>query len=198
MATLTKAGKADIATASFEHIQVFWSTFVIGDANGISYVPSEEQTSIVHEVYRGEISGYQVIDEVTGLFEIVLPADVGSFMVREIGILNEDNELVAVDCFAQNEAQPKIKHDVSSTARYNDLVIKFHVHIDNANAVKVMVDPYAAVASRGYVDEQMKRFKESEDEDIDRIFEMASSDPGGYPEDWEEATFDDIDAFFTI
>lgn len=171
MAILTRAGEADIATASFEHIQTNWSTFVIGDGNGISYVPDKNQTSLVHEVYRGEVSYYKAIDEVTGSFDLVLPADVGGFEIREVGLLNDDEELVAIDCCGQNEAEPKIKHDASSSSRYNDVVIHFHVHIDGTDSVKVMVDPYSAVASRGYVDDQIKRFTEAEDTDIDAIFE---------------------------
>ena len=201
MAIITKAGQADIATASFEHIQVSWNRFVIGDGNGVSYVPDEDQKALVNQVYEGQVSGYTATDEITGFFEIVLPADVGGFMIREIGILNEDGELVAVDCMAQDEAQPKVKFNGESASRYNDFVIRVGVHIDNADIVKVQVDPYTAVASRGYVDERLTSFRgefnETTEPEIEEIFEMAGGSGGSsYPEDWEEATESDIDALF--
>lgn len=201
MAIVTKQGQADIATATFEQLDIRWTKFVIGDGNGTSYVPREEQTALVHQVYEGDINSYQATDEITGYFDLILPANVGGFMIREIGLLNQDGDLVAVDCLPQDEAQPKVKFDSANASRYNDMIIHFGVHIDDAENVKVQVDPNSAVASRAYVDEQIKNIKlnaqELEDEDIERIFDMAGSgSPGEYPSDWVEATTSDIDALF--
>lgn len=200
MAIVTKQGQADIATATFEQLDVKWNKFVIGDGNGISYVPREEQTALVNQVYEGDIESYRATDPITGVFDLVLPANVGGFMIREIGLLNQDGQLVAVDCLPQDEAQPKVKFDSESASRFNDFMIHFCVHIDDAENVRVMVDPNSAVASRDYVDEQIKDLKlsmeEIENDEIDTIFEVVGSSPGGYPEDWEEATTDDIDSLF--
>lgn len=197
MATIvTKAGRADIATASFEHIQVNWNKYVIGDGNGVSYTPDENRTALVNEVHRGEVAGYIKTDEVTGYFEIVIPADVGGFVIREIGLLNEYDELVALDCLEDTSVITKPRFS-SESGQAHDVVIRFGVHIDNADMVRVTIDPYTAVASRGYVDEQLARFNEVDNDDVDRIFEFTGSgSPGGYPEDWEEATEEDIDALF--
>lgn len=200
MAIVTRQGQADIATATFEQLDIRWTKFVIGDGNGISYAPRDDQTELVNQVYEGDIESYHATDPITGVFDLVLPANVGGFMIREVGLLNQDGDLVAVDCLPQDEAQPKVKFDSENSSRFNDMIIHFAVHIDDAENVKIMVDPNSAIASRDYVDEQIKNLKldmnEVENDDVDRIFEMTASEPGGYPDDWEEATEDDIDAFF--
>lgn len=201
MAIVTTQGQSDIATATFEQLDIRWTKFVIGDGNGVSYVPREDQTALVNQVYEGDVESYHATDPITGVFDLVLPANVGGFMIREVGLLNQDGDLVAVDCLPQNEAQPKVKFDSGSSSRFNDMIIHFCVHIDDAENVRIMVDPNSAVASRDYVDEQIKNVKidllEIEDSEIDEIFDMAGTvSPGGYPEDWEEATTDDIDSLF--
>lgn len=203
MAIITTQGQSDIATATFEQLDIRWTKFVIGDGNGVSYIPREDQTSLINQVYEGNIESYHATDPITGVFDLVLPANVGGFMIREVGLLNQDGDLVAVDCLPQDEAQPKVAFDSATSSRFNDMIIHFGVHIDDAENVRVMVDPNSAVASRDYVDEQIKNVKidmqECDNDDIDRIFETAGSGSGGspgYPEDWEEATEDDIDAFF--
>lgn len=201
MAIVTKQGQADIATATFEQLDIKWTKFVIGDGNGVSYVPREDQTALVNQVYEGEVESYHATDSITGVFDLVLPANVGGFMIREVGLINQDGDLVAVDCLPQDEAQPKVKFDSETSSRFNDMIIHFGVHIDDAENVKVLVDPNSAIASRDYVDEQINNLKidlsEVDNDDVDRIFEMAgSSSSPGYPEDWEEATTDDIDSLF--
>lgn len=199
MAIVTRQGQADIATATFEQIDIRWTRFVIGDGNGISYVPREDQTQLVHQVYEGEIESYHATDPITGVFDLVLPANVGGFMVREVGLLNQDGDLVALDCLPQDEAQPKVKFDSENSSRFNDMIIHFGVHIDDAENVKIMVDPNSVVASREYVDEQIKNVKidltELEDSEVEEIFEMTGSG-SAYPADWVEATTSDIDNLF--
>ena len=49
---VTKIGQAKIANAISFGTRVIFSTMKIGDSNGQYYEPTEDQTSLVHEVYE--------------------------------------------------------------------------------------------------------------------------------------------------
>ncbi|WP_227317434.1 phage tail protein [Cedecea davisae] len=72
--------------------------FAIGDGNGLAVTPDPTLTTLVHEVYRGYIAGKSVSKEQPSqvTIQLVLPANVGGFTVREIGILTDAGELYAV------------------------------------------------------------------------------------------------------
>lgn len=53
---LTAAGKAKIASALAEQKQIRLQTMVVGDGNGKYIEPTESQTKVVHEVWRGQLN----------------------------------------------------------------------------------------------------------------------------------------------
>lgn len=95
---LTNRGKALEAESAASGKPVILKDFVIGDGNGQAVTPDPANTTLVHEVYRGAISSLAVSPEQDNQFiaQLVLPADIGGFTVREVGLLTASGELYAV------------------------------------------------------------------------------------------------------
>lgn len=98
---ITDRGKELEAEALASGRRIVLTHFVVGDSNGKDLRPDPSQTRLINETYRGEIAGMEVSPEQSTqlMAKIVLPADVGGFTVREVGLLTDAGELYAVaDC----------------------------------------------------------------------------------------------------
>ncbi|MGX5101086.1 phage tail protein [Enterobacter cloacae] len=95
---LTNRGKELEAQSSATGKPVIIKDFVVGDGNGQAVKPDPALTTLVHEVYRAAISALQVSPDQANQFiaQLVLPAGVGGFVVREVGLLTDAGELYAV------------------------------------------------------------------------------------------------------
>lgn len=82
---MTTQGRAQLA-AAVANAQSFPSAKIaVGDGNGATYVPNEAQVGLVHEVWRGNATVARTDDRV--IFQAVVPAEVGGFTAREVGVL---------------------------------------------------------------------------------------------------------------
>lgn len=95
---LTNRGKELEAASSANGTPVVIKDFVIGDGNGKAATPSPSQTALIREVYRHAISRLDVSQEQSNQWvaHLVVPADVGGFTIREVGLLTDTGELYAV------------------------------------------------------------------------------------------------------
>ena len=95
---LTNRGKELEAASSASGTPVIIKDFVIGDGNGMAAAPDPAQTALVREVYRHAISKLNVSQEQPNQWvaHLVVPADVGGFTIREVGLLTDAGELYAV------------------------------------------------------------------------------------------------------
>ncbi|MEG5911962.1 phage tail protein [Enterobacter bugandensis] len=95
---LTNRGKELEAQSSATGKPVIIKDFVVGDGNGQPVTPDPAFTALIHEVYRSGISAMQVSPDQANQFiaQLVLPPDVGGFVVREVGLLTDAGELYAV------------------------------------------------------------------------------------------------------
>lgn len=95
---LTNRGKELEAASSANGTPVVIKDFVIGDGNGVAATPNPSQTALVREVYRQAIAKLDVSHEQSNqwIAHLVVPADVGGFTIREVGLLTDAGELYAV------------------------------------------------------------------------------------------------------
>jgi len=95
---LTNRGKELEAASSANGTPVVIKDFVIGDGNGKAATPTPSQTALIREVYRHAISRLDVSKEQSNQWvaHLVVPADVGGFTIREVGLLTDAGELYAV------------------------------------------------------------------------------------------------------
>ncbi|QHB17876.1 phage tail-collar fiber domain-containing protein [Mannheimia pernigra] len=70
----------------------------VGDGNGRAVTPDSSRTALVREVYRANINSIKldVRNNKQVIFELTIPEDVGGFYIREMGIFDHNEKLVAI------------------------------------------------------------------------------------------------------
>lgn len=71
---------------------------LIGDGGGADPVPSPTQTKLVNQVYRAQLNQLRVspTDSNVLIAELVLPADIGGWWMRELALEDKDGVFSAV------------------------------------------------------------------------------------------------------
>lgn len=109
-------------------------------------------TSLVHEVWRGNIADVSVDSQSPNLINIyaVIPASAGPFTIREMAAYTDDGKMIAVaNC-------PDIDKVAADSGAIFDVSVGMQILLDNTGTLNVMVDPTVAIASKKYVDDKFK------------------------------------------
>ncbi|WP_165478170.1 phage tail protein, partial [Clostridioides difficile] len=95
---LTDIGKAKIANASIIGEKVDFARIQLGDGGGNEYNPTEEQTVLKNVVWEGKVGNVKTDESMTNclILESLIPASAGGFVVREIGYLDTEGNLLAI------------------------------------------------------------------------------------------------------
>ena len=107
---ITDVGKAKIANASVTGNKVGFVKIQLGDGGGSEYTPTESQTALKNVVWEGNI-GNTTTDETAPnciILESLIPSSVGGFMIREIGYLDDENNLIAISKYKELKIDPTI------------------------------------------------------------------------------------------
>lgn len=144
---LTKVGQAKIANAIVYGKRLQITQFALGDGGGASYDPNESQTALKHEVYRANVGNVVVSDETINMLEVnmAVPADVGGWIVREMGIYDAEDNLIAI---SKTPDDPKPGAD-SGAAK--DVIYRLFIVVSNMDAVEIKIDPTVTVATKAEV-----------------------------------------------
>ena len=148
---VTKTGLAKITNAQLTSEKLDLATIVVGDGNGAYYNPTSDATAVKKEVWRGAI-GSIAVDENNAnwiIVETVVPATVGGFTVREIGLLDVAGDLIAIGKY------PETYKPVLADGSSKDLYIRMIIEVANTSVVTLKVDPTIVIASRKYVDDKV-------------------------------------------
>ena len=126
---ITKKGFKLITEAIANETKINLEYIADGDSNGAYYEPNEEQTTLVNEKYRARIS------EVTELVaKAQIPNDVGGFYIREIGVLDNQNNLILI------AKQPETYKPIISQGSAKELWIKVIIQAINSEVLELKVD----------------------------------------------------------
>ncbi|MCC0642109.1 MULTISPECIES: phage tail protein [unclassified Clostridioides] len=140
---LTKVGKASIANATALGNKVDLVKLQLGDGAGTEYNPTEEQTTLKKVVWEGSVNNVKVDEENPNwiVIETVIPGSVGGFMIREVGIFDSLNQLIAVSKY------PETYKPTADSGSVKDLVIKIILVVSNTSSVNLKVDPTVILAT---------------------------------------------------
>lgn len=147
-ATLTNVGAAKQANADALGIPWKITQMAIGDANGADPVPDVKQTKLINEVRRAPLNQLKIDPANASVIiaEQVIPADVGGFWIREIGLYDADGDFVAVANCAPS-FKPLLVQGSGRTQ-----VVRLNIIVSNAGSVELKVDSSVVLATRAYVD----------------------------------------------
>jgi len=158
--TLTKTGKAMFANSPVLGTPVSFSTLAVGDGNG-SYAGLElaemlQRTTLINEVWRGSINHISVHETNSNwlVVEVFIPSDVGDFDIREVGVFDPDNNLIAIGKYPLTY-KPKITQGASK-----DLYIKMILEVTDTALVTLKVDPTLVLATRQHVADELAAYPE--------------------------------------
>jgi phage-related tail fiber protein len=153
---LTTVGKAKIANAVALGNTVDLKKIAVGDGNGNAVTPQESMTGLTHQVWEADLNSLSV-DASNSNWVVAtgyIPADVGDFTVREVGIFDADGDMIAIGNYPDTY-KPKLD---SGSAK--DLYLKVILEVSNTSAVTLKVDPAVVLASQDYVNTQCDEMDE--------------------------------------
>jgi len=145
---LTLLGMAEEVSAKVAGSPLLLTNMAVGDGNGNYYEPSAGQTALVNEKYRAGINSLTAEPDNPGwvVAEMVIPATIGGWWVREVGIFSSTGNLYAVG------KMPATYKPLFSEGAGKDLVIRIIFETSNAEVVTLMADPSVVLVSKAYVD----------------------------------------------
>lgn len=148
LAILTNVGVAKQANADVLGISWKITQMGVGDANGTEPQPSAAQTALINERRRAPLNQLKVDPVNAGIIiaEQVIPEDVGGWWIREIGLYDADNDLVAVANCAPS-FKPLLAQGSGRTQ-----VVRMNLIVSSSSNVELKIDPSVVLATRAYVD----------------------------------------------
>lgn len=148
MAILTNVGAAKLANANALGIPWNLTALGVGDANGTDPIPSATQTKLINEQRRAPLNQLRVdpVNAAVIIAEQVIPADIGGWWIREIGLYDSDGDLVAV-----SNCAPSFKPALDQGSGRTQIVRMNFIVSSIANIV-LKIDPAVVLATREYVD----------------------------------------------
>ncbi|EEG8504396.1 phage tail protein [Salmonella enterica subsp. enterica serovar 4,[5],12:i:-] len=154
---LTDRGMAKIASALADKKQLHLQKMAVGDGGGQYYEPIASQTKLRHEVWRGEMNTLTVAPNNPNwlIAELVLPEDVGGWYVREVGVFDDEGELIAIGKFPESY-KPLLPGGCGK-----QVCIRLIMEVSNTTAVTLTVDPSIVLATRDYVDTRLDEHEHS-------------------------------------
>ena len=156
----TNIGKAAIANASTLGTKVNFTHFALGDGNGSYYNPTETQTELINEVWRGQIGSITVDKENPNwiVLETIIPASIGGFMIREAGVFDVDGNLLAVGKY------PETYKPVVADGSAKDLCVRMTLEVANTSVVNLKIDPTIILATKKDIDVLSNRITKNEND----------------------------------
>ncbi|MFB1120803.1 phage tail protein [Dickeya dadantii] len=147
-ALLTQVGVARLANAIALGKQLEITQMGVGDAGGTLPTPDAAQTKLINEKRRAPLNSLS-IDPVNAnqiIAEQVIPDNEGGFWLREIGLYDADDNLVAVaNC--PETYKPQMQEGSSRVQ-----TVRMILAVGQTDAVSLKIDPAVVLASRQYVD----------------------------------------------
>ncbi len=146
-AIITTAGAAKIAAASAGGTQLKIVSMAVGDGNGTLPTPNPAQTKLVNEKYRAVLNGLTIDKALKNhiLAEMIIPANVGGFWLREMGLYDEAGTLIAVSNMAESY-KPKLEEGSGRTQTLRMILI-----VSSTEAIQVIAGGDTVLATKDYV-----------------------------------------------
>lgn len=188
-ALLTNLGAAKLANATALGTQLSLTQMALGDGGGVLPTPDPAQTKLIGEKRRAALNSLSVDPENTNqiIAEQIIPEDQGGFWIREIGLFDQDNTLIAIaNC--PETYKPQLQEGSGRTQTVRMILV-----VNSTEAVTLKIDPSVVLATRKYVDDKVIEVKGYADDLMAKHVAAANPHPQydlpvGIPLPWPTAT----------
>lgn len=156
-AIVTTAGAAKIAAASAGGKQLKITHMAVGDGNGTLPTPNPEQIKLVNEKYRATLNTLTVDRTIDNhiIAELIIPANVGGFWLREMGLYDENGALIAVSNMAESY-KPQLNEGSGRTQTLRMVLI-----VSSTEAIQIIAGGDTVLATRDFVDDAIKEHEKT-------------------------------------
>ncbi|EMQ6133614.1 phage tail protein [Salmonella enterica] len=129
----------------------------VGDGGGNPTNPDTTSTALVNEVWRAAVNSVSVDKTHSNIIivELLIPAEVGGFWVREAGIYDEFNKLVAI-CSLPASEKPLLEQG-SGRAQ----TVRMTLIVSDTSIVNITIDSTTIMATNEYVDNSLEEHEKS-------------------------------------
>ncbi|HBH2471073.1 TPA: phage tail protein [Clostridioides difficile] len=140
---VTDIGKAAIANASITGEKVDFAKIKVGDGGGSSYTPNESQTALKNVVWESTLEHAQGDKDNPNwvVIQKFIPGDVGGFEIREVGLFDSKDQLLAVSSY------PTTYKPKADSGTVKELLIKVILVVSNVANINLKVDPTVILAT---------------------------------------------------
>jgi hypothetical protein len=134
---ITDLGNAKMAQAVLNGTKVNIVEMRLGDGGGAYYMPTTAATSLVREVWSGEIANKAISTLSPNIIavKVVIPTSVGGFTIREAGLFDDKGDMIAV-CNMPEIAKATLPDGISSS-----LDVVMNILLTNTEAVEIVINP---------------------------------------------------------
>lgn len=147
---LTNYGTQAFAKALANNQPLRLSSFAVGDGNGQAVTPTADRTALVKETHRANVSAVSLDprDNKQIIIELTIPEDVGGFYIREMGVFDSANKLVAY-ANAPESFKPTLESGSSKVQ-----VLRMILKVSNSQAVTLSIDNSVIFVTRQQLNPQ--------------------------------------------
>lgn len=156
---ITNTGLYKLANSDVSGVPVQITHIAVGDGlNGASYNPSQDQTALKHEVWRGAVNN-KFIDPNNAsktIYETQIPVNVGGWYIRELGLFDSAGDLIAIS---------KVSESYKATSQQgaaDEYIARIPLLYSNTSATTITIDPAVVMASRQWVDQKILDIQKTE------------------------------------
>lgn len=148
MAILTAVGEAKLANSIALGVPWLITHMAVGDANGTDPTPSRQQDKLINELRRAPLNQLRPdpANDAIIVAEQVIPESVGGWWIRELGLFDEDGDLVAVA-----NCPPTYKPELAQGSGRTQ-VVRLNILVSSTESIQLKLDPSVVLATRGYAD----------------------------------------------
>ncbi|EBU4370405.1 phage tail protein [Salmonella enterica] len=146
-----------IAAMSSGGTKLTLTQMAVGDGGGNPTNPDTTSTALVNEVWRAAVNSVTVDKKHPNIIivELLIPAEVGGFWVREAGIYDEFNKLVAI-CSLPASEKPLLEQG-SGRAQ----TVRMTLIVSDTSIVNITIDSTTIMATNEYVDNSLEEHEKS-------------------------------------
>ncbi|SIQ10931.1 phage tail protein [Marinobacterium stanieri] len=145
---VTQSGLAKLAAVTAGGPAVEITQGAIGDGNGAPVpVPDGSETTLINELERYSLNSLfaHPTDPTLVTAEFLVPADIGGWHIREVGLFTSDGELFAYGNF------PETYKPTSAEGSTRDMLISAALRVGNSALMTLILDANVTVATRKWV-----------------------------------------------
>ena len=135
-AILTDYGTRAIAHALSQGQPLQLTQFAVGDGNGQAVTPTARATALVHQTHIAPVSAVSLDprNNKQVIVELTIPENVGGFYIREMGVFDSQNKLIAhANC-------PESFKPTESSGSGKVQVLRMILKVESSSAVTLSID----------------------------------------------------------